>query len=257
MPKVHEVDQNLNGVGDAGRIALLQDTKVITVRVGSGADAWSWMIHKKLLIYHSPYFAAALGGSFSEATTDSIDLNEDDARAFELFVQWLYTGKASMTWGEKSEEYELNSKVIGQEIPDFASVVWALGDKLACPAFQDHAMILIVGRFQHELLDKGIVRLFYQVSSSGSRLRKLAVDQFLWDVGSDEFDSKDWDYPDGDVLPDIDIPDFTEDVAKRLIENRCNRQDPSEMGSRYLQVLNYNYEDYKKDVEGETGSEEE
>ncbi|KAL8808503.1 MAG: hypothetical protein Q9182_000054 [Xanthomendoza sp. 2 TL-2023] len=256
MAQPHTVNKNIGGIGDAAHIVLLQDTKVVTVRVGSGADARSWIIHKKLLTHHSPYFAAAFGKSFREATTDSIDLSEDDVLAFELFVQWLYTGRLFMTWGENGGNYELNGKIIIQETPDFASVVWALGDKLACPAFQDHAMLLIVARFKDGLLDKETARLFYRISPPGSRLRQLAVDQFLWNIGHGWFDCTFWENTYGEEsFHDIDIPEFTEDIAKRLIENRGVRPEPWEMGSRYLQVLNY--EASNDDVLFDNGSEEE
>ncbi|KAL8696997.1 MAG: hypothetical protein Q9224_002514 [Gallowayella concinna] len=186
-------------------------------------------------------------------------MNEDDPRAFELFVQWLYTGKLFMSSNEASTEYEINRKVKVPEVQSFASTVWALGDKLVCPAFQDHAMLLLLAHLHKEFLDKYTAQVIYRVCPPGSRLRMLAVDQFLWDIGLSQFGGKMWDCPDGGIAHDIGIADFTEDVAKRLIEKRGERQDPSEIGSRYLQVLKY--ENYKKDVQDETvgegGSDEE
>ncbi|KAL8684116.1 MAG: hypothetical protein Q9224_006601 [Gallowayella concinna] len=244
MTKVYTIDKNLNGIGDAARIALLQDTKIVTVRVGGGADAQSWKIHKKLLTHHSPYFAAAFDGSFSEATTDSIDMKEDDPRAFELFVQWLYTGKLFMSWDEPSTEFEIECKVKVPTVPEFASIVWALGGKPVCPAFQDHAMLLILTHFRNNWLEKDTAWHFYRVSPPGSRLRMLAVDQFLWDIKYWAFQFDMGDYIHGGTVHNISIADFTEDVVKRLIENRSDRPDPFEMGSRYLNVLDF--EEYKK-----------
>ncbi|KAI4249484.1 MAG: hypothetical protein L6R42_008971 [Xanthoria sp. 1 TBL-2021] len=82
---------NDGGVADSERVLLLQDTGVVTVRVGSSNDTWT--IHRRLLTHHSPFFAAALNGSFNESTTKTVELIEDDPSAFMLFVLWLYSGE--------------------------------------------------------------------------------------------------------------------------------------------------------------------
>jgi hypothetical protein len=45
-----------------------------------------------LLCNTSPFFRSALKGSFAEASKRSIELPEDDADSFDLFVRWLYGG---------------------------------------------------------------------------------------------------------------------------------------------------------------------
>ncbi|KAL8876951.1 MAG: hypothetical protein Q9198_004938 [Flavoplaca austrocitrina] len=164
MGTVKDADSNKGGIADAERVSLLQDTAIATVRVGK--DAKSWILHKSLLNRHSPFFAAALNGSFKEATTNTVELDDDDPESFQLFVQWLYTGeiKADMN-----------------DLPTKACRAWALGDKLQCPAFQDSAMLRLIGYHRDEFLTEDTMRLIYTISPPGSKLRKFAVGQLCWD----------------------------------------------------------------------------
>ncbi|KAL8893561.1 MAG: hypothetical protein Q9192_005144 [Flavoplaca navasiana] len=128
-----EEDSKDSGIVDYKHVLLssLQDTVVVTVRVGSGEEVKSWAIHKGLLTHHSPFFAAALNGSFKESTSNVVELIEDSPEAFKLFVYWLYTG-----------DFELASDTKG--LPRIACLAWALGDKLQCPVFQDLAMLQLL-----------------------------------------------------------------------------------------------------------------
>ncbi|KEQ74737.1 hypothetical protein M436DRAFT_42629, partial [Aureobasidium namibiae CBS 147.97] len=49
-------------------------------------------VHKELLCFYSPYYAAALKGQFAESRQDSFTL-ELDHRQTQVFVEWLYTGR--------------------------------------------------------------------------------------------------------------------------------------------------------------------
>ncbi|CAL8579030.1 hypothetical protein XPA_004793 [Xanthoria parietina] len=74
--------QNTHGISSEQQLQLLQDTPSVTVRVGTGEGQQSWTIQKKLLTFHSTFFAAALNGEFNEAITSTVELDEDHPQAF-------------------------------------------------------------------------------------------------------------------------------------------------------------------------------
>ncbi|KAL8995440.1 MAG: hypothetical protein Q9169_004811 [Polycauliona sp. 2 TL-2023] len=157
-----------NGITDTNllRLQISQfDPITIVVRVGSGENSEQWTIHKSLLTHRSAFFASALSGCFVESTTNNIELVEDDPKAFMYLVRWVYTG---------NPEIEPNE-------PLTAIHAWALGEKLQCPTFQDHAMRQVVAYFKKEHLVEDTMRLVYEISPPESKLRKFALDKFVWD----------------------------------------------------------------------------
>ena len=62
------------------------------VKIFVGATRQEFNMHKALLCNISPYFSAALKGSFKEAEELKIEMSEEDPRAFEYFQLWAYTG---------------------------------------------------------------------------------------------------------------------------------------------------------------------
>ncbi|KAL8642714.1 MAG: hypothetical protein Q9226_008477, partial [Calogaya cf. arnoldii] len=148
----------------------------------------------------------------------TFELKEDDPGAFELFIQWLYTG---------TYDPELDS----DGLPDVACHAWALGDKLQCPSFQDRAMCQLIAYFQNGYIGKNIIRLIYDVSMPGSMLRTFAVDQTRYDLTLDS-------PPDQKVgaAEIMAVKEFTQDF---LDEYGNNAEDPFDQGTRYMKVLNY------------------
>ncbi|CAN9306467.1 unnamed protein product [Alternaria sp. RS040] len=59
-------------------------------KVVVGPEALSFTVHLDLLIHHSPFFRAALTGSFKEADEKLVTLPDTASNTFELFVHWLY-----------------------------------------------------------------------------------------------------------------------------------------------------------------------
>lgn len=74
-----------------------QDLLMLAIRLLSGPfvdifvgeDARHWALHRNLLCYHSDFFEL----KDSKAKNGKIELLEDDPRAFELLVKWLYQGR--------------------------------------------------------------------------------------------------------------------------------------------------------------------
>lgn len=69
---------------------------VATIVVGSASSKSSsqttYTIHRDLLTAASPFFAAALNGTFAEGLDQTVRLPEEKPEIFEWFIWWLYTG---------------------------------------------------------------------------------------------------------------------------------------------------------------------
>ncbi len=63
------------------------------VDVFVGPERKQFHLHKDLLCDRSSYFQKAFEGDFKESRENSMDLAEDEVAAFELFVDWLYSGR--------------------------------------------------------------------------------------------------------------------------------------------------------------------
>lgn len=137
----------------------------IAVTVGAGEAAATWKLPKDLLTHVSPFFNAALNQPWSESTTESVDLVEDDPAAFRFFLHWLYSWTLA-----KSEKQPLAVS------PDLETMVylqaWILGNKPCCPRFQDFALRHIACRtaFFPDCIEKA-----YTDTPVGSTVRKWAA----------------------------------------------------------------------------------
>ena len=215
----------------------------IAVIVGTSPNKKTWQLHKELLISSSPFFAAALNGSFAEATSKVIMLPEDNPNAFALFIQWLYIGETATYICTADHDHDHDHDVDYYDDDDhhccMASVpiciqAWILGDKLGCSIFKDLAMLRLIRTFGRWVIDVDTVRTAYQVSAPGSKLRKFLLDQVRYEAKADYFsdDTDEW------VLLARVCVDFGEDIMKAVLTNGDNEvKDPSEQKANYLEVL--------------------
>ncbi|KAI4249483.1 MAG: hypothetical protein L6R42_008970 [Xanthoria sp. 1 TBL-2021] len=216
----------------------LQDTESVTVRVGTGEGKQSWTIQKKLLTHHSTFFAAAFNGSFGEAITNTIELDEDDPQAFQLFVQWLYTGKF-VVFPCRDCDRDIQFDYAGS-VPNFLCVVWALGDKLDCQAFQDQAMLQLLALHEDVYLQSDVLADAYKLTPPGSKLRQFVVDQFLFQIefGSSE-EGGDLTKPGCWNIERLGLEDFNRDALTRMVETGGKFGAPYKDGGHYLLLLDW------------------
>lgn len=69
-------------------------TPLFTVKVGRGENTKSFLIHQKILMDCSPYFAGLIGSPFQEAQTGCVHLDDesDDVDAFGALALYMYSG---------------------------------------------------------------------------------------------------------------------------------------------------------------------
>lgn len=70
-----------------------------------------------LLSHHSAFFDKAFNGSFKEGSTKRLDLPDEDVHAFNLLVQWMYTGRVD---SPKRIEGAKSAKAINDKIGSVA-----------------------------------------------------------------------------------------------------------------------------------------
>ena len=72
---------------------------IVTVYVSP--EHYPFYLHKGRLCQRSSFFEKAFHGSFEEATTGSMYLEEDGVDEFKLFEEWLYSEKWSYPRGSE------------------------------------------------------------------------------------------------------------------------------------------------------------
>ena len=78
------------------RLDMYMSSVKVTVLVGTELVAFK--APKDMLCHHSKFFDRALNGKWKEALENQITLEEDKPSAFELIVQWMFTGNIICPW---------------------------------------------------------------------------------------------------------------------------------------------------------------
>ncbi|KAL9611629.1 MAG: hypothetical protein Q9167_003744 [Letrouitia subvulpina] len=151
----------------------LQKT-AIQVKVGhEPGSAETFTIHKELICHYSPFFKAALTGSWSEAESGIVNLPSDSTDVFAVFEEWLYSQTLQL------EDTQENNVIFLMELHVF-------GDKVAVPEFQNAAMNALrfakLNTQKTGLFKVSEIEYAYQHTSAGSPLRQFITDIYVWEA---------------------------------------------------------------------------
>ena len=201
--------------------------------VGSQDAATAWHLPKALLTRQSLFFAGALNGSFAEAKLNLVTMPDDDPNVFRLWVSWLLFGQFT-----RNLEDTNNSLL----------KAWILGDKPGCHTFQDLVMTRLLAchspKLGQILIEPSDLRAAYEGSAPGSKLRKWALDFFLFVIGKNRDGTSSalqqnilW------VAETKDIEDFSQDHMEASVqfslqakpENPYTNWQQYMVGSSYMQ----------------------
>ncbi|KAG4420256.1 hypothetical protein IFR04_006634 [Cadophora malorum] len=80
----------LNHTAEPQSFAEYLGKDIVTFEVGTGPTRTKFTIHKKALCRKAPHFDEVFNGGSLEARTQISVLDEDDPKAFALFVSWIY-----------------------------------------------------------------------------------------------------------------------------------------------------------------------
>ncbi len=145
---------------------------MVTLYVGPDRNAFH--VHLDLLCAASPVFKAAFSGEFKESTERSMDLPEDDHKAVNRLVQWLY-----------SKEYQLPESlksVTDNKRLDALARLNTLVEKYQINGLKNN----IIRKLFQTQRDMGfvpgpmMVAYVYENTSQGSSFRKVLVDWYSW-----------------------------------------------------------------------------
>ncbi len=113
------------------RLPWFRTSPPISVIVDKPPNQKTFYVHSSLLTHSSQYFCTVLNSMFKEGETKICYLEEDDASAFDLYVQYLYTNKYDVTLtvphgdgGTEPMYYRMHA------------AAYALGNKLVAPKFK-------------------------------------------------------------------------------------------------------------------------
>ncbi|KAF2117669.1 hypothetical protein BDV96DRAFT_644020 [Lophiotrema nucula] len=154
---------------------------IITVYVGANRKQYN--LHKALLTHHSGYFRGALSGAWAEAQDRSVNLEHVRTGPFNVFVNWMYTGKLpgrfiTEEWNDEDPDPE-EVKGNRSEMMDFHRA-YALADMLLVPGLK-RALFDLGFRFLERCSDfpKCIVYAYANLPENDLHIR-LLVDSFCF-----------------------------------------------------------------------------
>jgi hypothetical protein len=134
----------------------------------------TWSLPKRLISHYSPFLEAAGLRNFKERQEKRIELPDDDAIVFSLFVEWMYYGDYSIA--------PLSLPPPSTKLSESISIdarCWILGDKLLCNEFKNHAMNRLYKQHTAVIFGRAVttheVRYVCNNTASSSRLRELYV----------------------------------------------------------------------------------
>lgn len=128
----------------------------------------------------SEYFDAICFGGFASSSaslTDEIEVQEENAKAIELFVAWIYSGQ-----------------IIPSKFPLFE--LWLLGDRLRSPQFANETMCLPFDQTRDERIWAPDYQQMFDKTTSRSKLRQYFKDVILTEGSLNEKNyerNEDWD----------------------------------------------------------------
>jgi hypothetical protein len=138
-------------------------------------------VHKELLCFYSPYYTAAIKGSFSESLQESFTL-ELDCGQTQLFVEWLYTGRCDLDPVQEFNNNDLHA-------------LYIFADQTDIIAFRRSIMTSLVSTLRTPATPGEMARLVSDLpNDSGLRLYLLeeAVAEWKLDESSNVVTEEDW-----------------------------------------------------------------
>lgn len=218
--------------------------------VGTEGDTKTWHLPKELLVNASPFFSAALNGSFAEATSRTVSLPEENTDAFALFIRWLYVGEICGNMVGSEDQATGDETLETGSDPSIDSTSYArtkiylkayiLGDKLGCLIFLDLAMLELIKDHKSDVLRAETMRVVFEQSAPGSKLRQFAIDQFRFELVRGRL----WEGAAAFVAAAKIAEDFALDFLKVCVEAAGGDAiDPQTHKGRYMEVLQVTEED--------------
>lgn len=182
-----------------------------------GPSEEEWTIHEGLVTETSAFFAAAVKKVWAEGQSKRVKLPEEDANIFHLYARWLYEGKLLVRPSPGKQEQGraethreeqallVECYILGDKLQDSSSRNTVINSLLACTLKGDGSGSLW---WPVQCVDR-----VYEVTCSGSPLRRLFVEMYTYHAHSDPS----W-------VDTINNGEFGKELARELILHRARPQ---------------------------------
>ncbi|THZ57372.1 hypothetical protein D6C86_07158 [Aureobasidium pullulans] len=158
---------------------------IVAICVGRGEDTTLFGIHQNILEHCSPFFQALLNedipiGIKTEMETRPVSeiRFEGDIEAFEVYTEWVYSGRV---FKKKLRDDEGSAKFLSY------GQAYILGEKLLNHDFKNEVLdTLLTEILSGGKIDLTLATLVYEGTAKTSPLRRLLVDIYTW------YGHKDW-----------------------------------------------------------------
>jgi hypothetical protein len=141
---------------------------VVTIIIGLEDSKQTFIIHKDLICYYSP-FSTAFNSNFTEGSTQCMTLPDIDADSFGILVHWFYT-----------QQIDLDSKDRDANILPLAKL-WSLAERCLITKLQNSIMdrLRLLVEFAEKQNLKDFLHYAYETKEK-SPLKRLAADRMAW-----------------------------------------------------------------------------
>jgi hypothetical protein len=145
--------------------------------VGSGANAKSFHVHKKLLCDSSTYFNAALNNGFMETKTQVIELDDEEHAVILSFILWLYD--------DKLNKKTLPAEYAGGALEKHLFKLYVFADKRGIPSLANDVITMLAGHCVEEPFTLSEIVWAVRLISRKSKLYDLFLDILVTELRND------------------------------------------------------------------------
>ncbi|OSS46307.1 hypothetical protein B5807_08387 [Epicoccum nigrum] len=162
---------------------------LVHVEVGTGENSKAYAIYSSTLTTRSLFFRKALSGPWKEIEERVVHLPEDDVRAFDLYLHYIYNKE--FTCSPSDDQY-------GEEERGTLVRLYVLCEKLQDPKSKNCIIKALSGSIYKirsngnwNILESAVVEILYKGTFKGSPVRRMLFDIFAQGVPSN-FATADW-----------------------------------------------------------------
>lgn len=193
---------------------------MITIVVKDGDESKEYKIFRKLLMWHSAYFTAALDreGGFAEAGAEVLQL-EYSHQMFDAFYCWLYTGRLKDRPSDMTDPNDvyLHNLVLSE--------IWLFADCRGIPQLGNSAIDMLHERYVATWRVPTIVKYVYDNTTEASKLHAYLIESTIWTKDLDSLGKwLNWEQQTVEYLHDV-MPK----IARRDPKDRLNRKSATPM----------------------------
>lgn len=143
-----------------------------------GGEQATFYVYRNVICNSSPFFKAALSGTFKEAGEGKVVLPEDDPEVFEQFLQWIYTKAYNLP-----PLANISSENLCKQSWQYVRL-YVFAEKTQVQLLKDHILRHLFKFHQRHSKVRSLtydcVEFAYGHTPPESNLRKLLVAMFVW-----------------------------------------------------------------------------